>query len=1173
MVAVVPRRRSRLQLVLSIALAVLVLVPVGIAIVHRGFAGTEVDANDRDVWVVNANERLAGRLNAQIEELDAAAGASTSAFDVLQDRGSVYLHDDALGTVSRLDPGTGLAVETVSVPVGSDVEIRGGRIGVLERATGSVWIVDAATDLRFDYRTTQPVLQLGPSARLEMTTTGTALVAAVGDQSLYRIAGAHAFPQRIPLGLDLHRFELAAVGDRAVLLDLDSSTIIFDTGRRLALSAEAIHLQESSAPADFVAIATVSEVMLVPFRDDGRVETIGAGASASNASRDPLGIARPMRHEGCWIGAWGSLATVAYQCDGQDDVTVPIGLPLHGGELRFRSAGGVLALNNVATGDAFLPLRNMVVANNWSEVLPLDRRDAAEFAPDDIETPLPALLSARGEANRVPRPSDDFAGVRPGATIVVPVLANDRDPDGDVLTITGVEPLGTAAGTASGRLDVVGGGTELRFTADAGGTGSLAYVYRVSDGRDGGAAEAIVRIHVVDSVENAAPEPGQTPVLRLEQGREGTIDALAGWTDAEGDPVHLVAATGVDDLDVRFTPRGEVTVSPALEPGVYDLAIVASDGRGQRPGTVLVEVAAPGTLPPDTAIDYATGTTSAPVTLDVVRNDPGVGGGPPALIDAAEAQGRAGVSFDPAAGTVTLDARQAGTFEVLYTVQAGALTSLGLARFDVLDPAAQPDVAPVAVPDVAFVQGLQPVTVDLLANDAGDDRVVLGVIELGDTAAAVDAGLRVELLDHALLRLTPTRPLDEALTIPYVLSDGARTDVGAAVVTPVAPITAPRPPVTVPDAITVRAGDIGALAPLANDTQPNGLPLTLEQTLVQVRMGDDGLVDVDGDEVRIKAPTVPGDYTFRYRVHDPLGGRVDEAVTVTVTAPDPAANRPPVPAPVDVRASTGIPVTIDLPLAGTDPDGDLVSIAGVSAAPALGELVSVGAASVTYLAHAPGTDAFTVTVRDAFGATAELPVRVGVVAASSEPVPPTAVDDVVHVAPGMSISVDVLANDSDPRGLGIVLQSQVPAGDSAATVHVDGRALVITPPPGATDFTVPYEIANTAGLASSAAVHVSVRDGAPVPPPAASDHLVAPDALRGLTVVEIDVREGATNPTGMVDELIVELVDASTTASIDGGTVRVQAGGERVIVPFRLTSPVTGASSIGFIVVPPIPRT
>lgn len=1165
------KRRSRWQIVFTVILIVIIVVPVTFALLHRGFAGTDIAEADTDVWVTSADDRLAGRVNTQIHELDAATGATTSAFEVYQDAGEVYVHDDAVGSLVRLDPATGLAIETVSVPLGSDVAIRGGMLAVLERATGAVWVADTRNGLNFDSRTMQPVLELGPSAQVIVTEVGEVIAAAVGDQSIYRIGGVQMFPQRVPLGLELSEFEITAVGGEVAILDIAAQTVIFDDGRRMALAQNGIHIQEVSGPNDFVAVATASEIMLVPFREDAKTDTISAGGSG-DASSDPTGVSRPVLYNNCHFGAWGSLATVVAGCPGQEDLVSPIDARLQGGELRFRTAGGEIALNNLRTGDTFLPLENMKLVDNWDEVLPHDRLPAEALeVPDDI-VPLSETLDARTDVNRAPELEDDLAGVRPGQKVVVPVLANDRDPDGDVVRITDVQQVGAAVGTASGSVEVIDDGRSIVFTPDPGVWGSIAFTYRVSDGRTGGTAEAIARIRIIDDGTNTPPEQMTPANVRLEQGARGSVDALEGWVDAEGDQTHLVAADGDEGLDVRYTPAGRVTVTGDAEPGVHTVSIVASDGFEQRAGEVQVEVAAPGTLVPETAADFATGTTDAPVTVDVTANDPGTGGGPPTLASATESQGREGVSFDAAEGTVSLDVSTAGIYSIIYTVQSGAQTAKGIVRIDVQDPATLGDTEPVAVPDAVHLQGMQPGTVDLTANDTGDRSRVLTVVGLDDLGAAEQAGIRIELIDHAIVRATPTRPLADPVELSYTLSDGETTDRGSIVVTTGGAIEKPRPPVAENDDVTVRAGDIAVVAPLENDTHPDRLDMHLDPELVSDEFGD-GIVDVDGEVIRLQAPTTPGTHTLTYRAVDALGGATRGDVTVTVTAEDATTNRPPEPEGVDARAVAGTPVRIDLPLANIDPDGDFVTVDSVPDAE-LGSIVDVDATGFTYVpsADALGTETIPVAVADAYGASAFLPLRVGVAAAPVAPAAPVAVDDHVTVPPGTPFSVQVLENDTDPGGLTFGLDPDVPRNDVGASAEVDGEALVVTPPEGATDFSVPYTVVNAAGVTSTAFVHVAVRADAGVADPRAANHVVSQAALRQTTIVDVPVLEGATHSTGRVGELIVEIVDEAAPASIEDNVLRVEAGDERLVVPYRVTSPVTGESAVGFVVVPPVPR-
>ena len=87
--------------------------------------------------------------------------------------------------------------------------------------------------------------------------------------------------------------------------------------------------------------------------------------------------------------------------------------------------------------------------------------------------------------NAAPQAANDTAFARRTA-ILIPVLANDSDPDGDPLTITGVTAprVGTATIEAG----------KIRYTPPRNWSGSVNFVYTVSDGR-GGTASATVTVY------------------------------------------------------------------------------------------------------------------------------------------------------------------------------------------------------------------------------------------------------------------------------------------------------------------------------------------------------------------------------------------------------------------------------------------------------------------------------------------------------------------------------------------------------------------------------------------------------------------------------------------------------------------------------------------------------
>ena len=120
-------------------------------------------------------------------------------------------------------------------------------------------------------------------------------------------------------------------------------------------------------------------------------------------------------------------------------------------QLVFRTNRTRIVLNDISSGSVWLPEENMVLMDDWDEVeKQLAEKEDQEDSPeqtDQIADPH------RNEQNTPPDAVDDSFGVRPGRTTTLPVLQNDSDADGDVLTATATTTpsLGSVAATRGGR--------------------------------------------------------------------------------------------------------------------------------------------------------------------------------------------------------------------------------------------------------------------------------------------------------------------------------------------------------------------------------------------------------------------------------------------------------------------------------------------------------------------------------------------------------------------------------------------------------------------------------------------------------------------------------------------------------------------------------------------------
>lgn len=326
-----------------------------------------------------------------------------------------------------------------------------------------------------------------------------------------------------------------------------------------------------------------------------------------------------------------------------------------------------------------------------------------------------------------------------------------------------------------------------------------------------------------------------------------------------------------------------------------------------------------------------------------------------------------------------------------------------------------------------------------------------------------------------------------------------------------------RGPDAVDDTVTTDEDTAVTIDVLANDTDPDGDPLTVTDASSpdgDVVINPDGTITFTPDE------NFNGDTTITYTIEDGNGGMDTAMVDVTVNPmnDDPVA--------VDDVASTDEDVAVVIDLIGndTDVDGDPLDIGSVSVDPAEGSVVDNGDGTVTFT-PAPdfnGTATITYTVVDGQGGSddGEAIVSVGPVNDA-----PDAIDDTATTDEDTPVTIDVLANDTDVDGDPLeIVGASVPAAQG--TVDIVGGQLVYTPAENFNgDAIITYSISDGNGGTDMAEVLVTVN---PVndDPVAEDDNAVTPfntavivPVLANDTDVDGDMLTviDATSPNGTVD--------------------------------------------------------
>ena len=293
----------------------------------------------------------------------------------------------------------------------------------------------------------------------------------------------------------------------------------------------------------------------------------------------------------------------------------------------------------------------------------------ADFNGEDsftytIEDPLglsdtATVLITVGAMPDAPRPAADRVSTPPSTAIVIDVLANDLEPDGEPLAV--VEVTDPAHGAA-----VDNGDGTISYTPEPGFQGLDIFQYTVTDGQ-GTFAAADVEVWV--SADNAAPVAVDDQAATLED-TAVDIDVLVNDYDYEGDELLIdeivQSPDGVAELTgpttIRFSPRAHFH-------GPVSFSYRIQDGQGGS-DTADVQVAVASVNdPPDAADDEGTTGRNDPVVIDVLANDADVDGDP---IEIASVQDSSdGTVEDNGDGTITFTPTTGfvGDATVFYTLR------------------------------------------------------------------------------------------------------------------------------------------------------------------------------------------------------------------------------------------------------------------------------------------------------------------------------------------------------------------------------------------------------------------------------------------------------------------------------------------------------------------------
>ncbi len=1116
-------------------LALLALVLGYFAAAHPGVKTAELRLNDGGVWVTNTALRLVGHLNYPSRTLDGGLSAFGDEVDVTQEARSILVADPTSGVAQSVDTARLVYGVKGEVPSGFALAHGGDTVAIVDSAGGRVWVMSLAQIGSFSPEG-EPTVEGVRGVRVVVSRSGV-VHAVAGDGGLMTVAPATggwsvADVGRLPDYPGSDGIVLTLVGEEVVATDTAAKRM-WTKDRALALPEAGLVLQQPGPPANSVALSGPSSLLAIPLD----------GSAPVRASVQRGRPAAPVVVGGCTYAAWSASGAYIRDCAGTtNDLSRTVRRLAKITSLVFRVNRDVVVINDTANGDIVLPNADFTTVTNWKDIeAQIESKDKGD--EDSAETIDEVTTGKRSKNNHPPRALDDTFGVRSGRATKLPVLMNDSDPDGDILTAAVPKPGNL------GPISTVRGGEALQITTNAE-SGRETIPYTVSDGR-GGEDRASVTIEVHPDTVNEAPEQRRFPSVQVAERHEVSYNVLPDWLDPDGDDAMLVGVAEEPGLQVRTRPDGLMTIRDLgiKGPGTISLKVTVGDGKDVADGTVKIVVRSKDkNNPPVANADHARVPVGTDVVVKPLVNDTDAEGDELRL-SAVGAAADARISKDLTAGTFSVSSPKPGTIYVPYEVTDGPDSAQGVVRVDVVE--VEKKAKPVTDNDLGLLPDGGAVLVDVLANDDDPNG---GVLVLRSAAATPDLGVAVEVIDHHLLRVTAPSGLSRPVSFPYDVSNGTGSATGQVTVIPLPPVAQPEPPAAKDDPAVVRAGDVVTVQVIKNDSSPAGLDLTVKPVVDVISKDDLGEFFVSENTVRFKAGAKRGRARATYTIEDSRGNFASADVIVAIRGLE-EKNSPPAPKPLIARLVGGSQVSIAVPTDGIDPNGDSVTLLGIERPPSIGT-VTVDQGKLVFRAPlgSAGTDSFTYSVADRFGAKSTAQVQVGIAPPAAGNQLPVAVTDAITARPSVELALPVTANDFDGDGdvVSLVAGSVKQVDDSTrAPARGESNRVWLTTPADEGVLGYYYDVTDGRGGVARGSLTVEVTKTAPLLPPVARDDIVDLADIIGKTSVEVDVLANDDDPDGVSEQLAVAAEEGGVTVA--GGKLTVPVKTERQVLVYSVT--------------------
>ncbi len=756
-----------------------------------------------------------------------------------------------------------------------------------------------------------------------------------------------------------------------------------------------------------------------------------------------------------------------------------------------------------------------------------------------------------------PHAVDDSVTARAGTTVIIPVTANDWDPDGNAIA---VNTVGVDKAAGHGTTDVLNG-SSVAYVPEKGYSGTDTFSYSIID-ENGSTATANVNVELFAADSANRPPITKPDHVKTRVGHPVVIDVLSNDIDPERDVLSVPtfrqngnAAIITDTLG----PTGLAALKydpPPDTPGIYTFTYQAADPQGgtSAPTKVTVEVTSKDSPndPPVANPDAIRLRVNSSDTLDVKANDTDDDGDElfvslpdplPKSVLATVVGQRLNITVLPGAETRSV---------IRYDLSDGTNHVTGRVLVVKIDDTA-PNRPPVANPDTDKVVIGSSVKIPVTLNDIDPDNDTIRLLSVDQPAGGVGSTTR----EDDSVRFTPNLPKitePTPVSFTYHITDGKGNDVSGTVTVTVLVEALPKAPFARDDFADTVTDKPVTIDVLANDSDPSGGTPSLAGSPGCPNGGEATITD--NQRVTFTPPLGGvGTYRCKYTIRNTGGLDSQASIIVTVTTAPPGNHDPVINnALLQTDLSVGKPLVFNAnSLAHDDDIGDTLVFVSVGKPEHGSTDFSQKASSFTYTAPPTGStdstpvvDNFDVTISDGNNGNARGTISIRITDPTPAATPPNTHDVSMTATVGQLTRFDVVSElqAANPNATLTLVGASADSPTPDAAIDTSGGTVLITPKAAGTlSITYTVKDADTL-LKASGRLRLTIADAPPANPPpvaVADDLTVASGGSNSVDLLANDL--GITDPGDKATVVLVNRPPASFgTVDLTNGVLTLTAG-------------------------------